>query len=178
MAKTRSRFVCQVCGHDSPRWLGKCPSCDAWNSFVEEAVPTEVRGRVARRPGGNDHPRRVSLADVSLADEVRLKTGVAEFDRVMGGGVMQGSLNLLAGDPGIGKSTLMTELPRYLPEQKILYVTGEKSERQVKTREQRLGVTTESLLPLSETNEDQVMVAAREDEPDVLIIDSVQKLYL
>lgn len=177
MAKTRSRFVCQVCGHDSPRWLGKCPSCDAWNSFVEEAVPTEVRARVARMPGGNDHPKPVSLADVSLADEVRLKTGVAEFDRVMGGGVMQGSLNLLAGDPGIGKSTLMTELPRYLPDQKILYVTGEESVRQVKLRAQRLGVTTDSLLLLSETNVDLVMGAAREVEPDVLIIDSVQTLF-
>src|SRR5690625_7740395 len=84
MAKTRSRFVCQVCGHDSPRWLGKCPSCDAWNSFVEEDVPTEVRARVARMPGGNDHHKPVSLADVSRADEVRVKAGVAETDRVMG----------------------------------------------------------------------------------------------
>ena len=140
-------------------------------------MPTEVRARVARMPGGNDHPKPVSLADVSLADEVRLKTGVAEFDRVMGGGVMQGSLNLLAGDPGIGKSTLMTELPRYLPDQKILYVTGEESVRQVKLRAQRLGVTTDSLLLLSETNVDLVMGAAREVEPDVLIIDSVQTLF-
>ena len=177
MAKTRSRFVCQVCGHESPRWLGKCPSCEAWNSFVEEALPTEVRARVARVPGSNDHPKPVPLGEVSLADEVRIKTGVTEFDRVMGGGVMQGSLNLLAGDPGIGKSTLMTELPRYLPGQKILYVTGEESIRQVKLRAQRLGVTTDSLLLLAETNVDLVMGAAREVEPDVLIIDSVQTLF-
>lgn len=115
--------------------MGKCPACESWNSFAEEVVPVDVKARVARIPsgdGGASNP--IPLSEVSLVDEDRIRTGLGEFDRVMGGGIMQGSLNLLAGDPGIGKSTLMTELGKYLPEKTVLYVTGEESVRQVKLR--------------------------------------------
>lgn len=141
-------------------------------------MPTDVKARVAAMPtGAGSGGRPVSLADVSLAEESRLKTGLAEFDRVMGGGIMGGSLNLLAGDPGIGKSTLMTELAKYLPGRKLLYVTGEESVRQVKLRAQRLGVGEADLLLLAETNVDEIMRATRDVGPDVLIIDSVQTLF-
>lgn len=176
MARVRTRYVCQVCGHESPKWLGRCPSCEGWNTFVEEALPTEVKARVARGSGG-DGAAPIPLQDVSLTEEARLRTNLSEFDRVMGGGIMQGSLNLLAGDPGIGKSTLMTELGKYLPARTILYVTGEESVRQVKLRAQRLGVGGDNVLLLAETNVDEIMRAARDVSPDVLIIDSVQTLF-
>lgn len=179
MARVRSRFVCQVCGHESPRWLGKCPSCEAWNSFAEEVIPVDVKARVARIPGGDGTPAApVRLSEVSLVEEERIRTGLEEFDRVMGGGIMQGSLNLLAGDPGIGKSTLMTELGKYLPGKSLLYVTGEESVRQVKLRAQRLGVTGDDMRLLSETNVNELMRAVRDLEPDILVIDSVQTLFM
>lgn len=177
MARTRTRYVCQVCGNDSPKWLGKCPACDAWNSFVEEAQPTEVRARVAPGVTGTGSSRPVALADVTMDAEARLKVGIDEFDRVMGGGIMTGSLNLLAGDPGIGKSTLMTEIARYLTDRTILYVTGEESPRQVKLRASRMGIQGEGLLLLSETNVEEVMRAVQDTVPAILIVDSVQTLY-
>lgn len=158
--------------------MGKCPACESWNSFAEEVVPVDVKARVARIPsgdGGASNP--IPLSEVSLVDEDRIRTGLGEFDRVMGGGIMQGSLNLLAGDPGIGKSTLMTELGKYLPEKTVLYVTGEESVRQVKLRAQRLGVSGEQMMLLAETNVDEIMRSVRNIEPDILVIDSVQTLF-
>lgn len=141
-------------------------------------MPVDVKARVARIPsgdGGASNP--IPLSEVSLVDEDRIRTGLGEFDRVMGGGIMQGSLNLLAGDPGIGKSTLMTELGKYLPEKTVLYVTGEESVRQVKLRAQRLGVSGEQMMLLAETNVDEIMRSVRNIEPDILVIDSVQTLF-
>jgi DNA repair protein RadA/Sms len=177
MARTRSRFVCQVCGHESAKWLGRCPSCEAWNSFIEEQAPSEVKARVAPGVSISGSTKPVSLAEVALDEESRLMTGVEEFDRVMGGGIMRGSLNLLAGDPGIGKSTLMTELARHLGQESILYVTGEESPRQVKLRAARMGIEGASLKLLSETNVEEVIRAVQDDEPTVLIVDSVQTLF-
>lgn len=178
MAKVKIKYACQVCGHESPQWLGKCPSCEAWNSFVEELPSTPVKARVpAMRRNGGSATRPVALADVELGHETRLNTGVAEFDRVMGGGIMHGSLNLIAGDPGIGKSTLMTELGRYLPDRRILYVTGEESPRQVKLRAQRLGVDSDRFMLLAETNVEDIIAAAQETEPDVMIVDSIQTIF-
>jgi DNA repair protein RadA/Sms len=177
MARTRTRFVCQVCGNDSPKWLGRCPACDAWNSFVEEAQPTEVRARVAPGVTSSSGAAPVALADVALDAESRLMTGIEEFDRVMGGGIMLGSLNLLAGDPGIGKSTLMSELARYCTSHRILYVTGEESPRQVKLRVERMGIEGSSMMLLSETNVEEVVRATTDVEPTILIVDSVQTLF-
>lgn len=179
MSKSRTRYVCQVCGAASPRWLGKCPSCEAWNSYVEEAVAAPVKARVAPMPGrmAAASVRPVPIGAVSLGEEVRLKTGVAEFDRVMGGGIMQGSVTLVAGDPGIGKSTLMTELGKYLPESRVLYVTGEESARQVKLRAERLGVQAEAFLLYPETNIEAILNAVEETVPDLMVVDSVQTLF-
>ncbi len=178
MAKVRSRFVCQVCGHESAQWLGRCPACTSWDTMVEEVAPTPVKARVsAAGRAAMPASRPVTLDEIELGEETRLLTGVSEFDRVMGGGIMHGSLNLIAGDPGIGKSTLMTELGRYLPDRRILYVTGEESLRQVKLRAQRLGVTSRSFTLLAETNVEEIIAAAQEVEPDVMIVDSIQTIF-
>ena len=162
--------------------MGKCPGCGSWNTLVEEAKASDVKARVPDMgsngtPGATRaaHPER--LSEVELTEESRVQTGVAEFDRVMGGGIMKGSFSLIAGDPGIGKSTLMTELGAYLPEATILYVTGEESKRQVKLRAQRLGVSSEHLMLLAETNVEAIGSAVRKVEPDVLVVDSIQTIY-
>ncbi len=180
MAKNKVQFVCQVCGNESPKWMGRCPSCEAWNSFVEEVqvARSAVVARVAasqRTRGTNARPQ--ALAEVEVGEEARLISGVGEFDRVMGGGIMHGSLTLIAGDPGIGKSTLMTELGKYLNGRRVLYVTGEESPRQVKLRAQRLGVDSENFLLFAETNVEEIIAAAQETQPDVLVIDSIQTIF-
>lgn len=179
MAKKRSRYVCQNCGYVAHKWMGQCPDCSAWNTMVEEQPRSEVKARVPstrrRTEAGGSRPE--PLPEVSMGREARLVTGVTEFDRVMGGGVTQGSFSLIAGDPGIGKSTLMTELGKYLPERTILYVTGEESSRQVKLRAQRLGVDSENLLLYAETNVEEVAAAVEEAQPDLLVVDSIQTIY-
>lgn len=178
MARTKTRFVCQECGHTAHRWMGQCPQCDTWNAMIEEVMPAKVKARI---PGmvanGHSASRPTALQDVELGAETRIRTGVAELDRVMGGGIMHGSLILLAGAPGIGKSTLMTELGKYLVGRKLLYVTGEESVRQVKLRADRLGVDTEQFYLLSETNVEAIVGAARELTPDVMIVDSIQTVF-
>jgi DNA repair protein RadA/Sms len=180
MAKSNPKYVCQECGHESHKWMGKCQGCGAWNTLVEESPKSDVKARVPT--SASNGKRRASttperLPDVDLGEEARVKTDVAEFDRVMGGGIMQGSFSLLAGDPGIGKSTLMTELGRYLPERTILYVTGEESKRQVKLRADRLGVDTENMYLLAETNVEEIGAVVDEVEPDLLVVDSIQTIY-
>jgi DNA repair protein RadA/Sms len=163
--------------------MGKCQGCGAWNTLVKEDAPSEVEARVPKTSsngasgGADEHGRPERLTDVELGTDARLNTGIAEFDRVMGGGIMQGSFSLIAGDPGIGKSTLMTELGGYLPERDILYVTGEESKRQVKLRAQRLGVDSDNLYLLAETNVEQIGDAVQEVEPDLLVVDSIQTIY-
>jgi len=185
MAKSNPRYVCQECGHEAHKWMGKCAGCGAWNSLVEESAPAEVEAQVpdlsspseSTQNGASRHGTPERIGDVEMDGRARLRTGVEELDRVMGGGIMQGSFSLIAGDPGIGKSTLMTELAGYLPQRSILYVTGEESKRQVKLRAQRLGVDSERLYLLAETNVQQVSDAVHEVEPDVLVVDSIQTIY-
>jgi DNA repair protein RadA/Sms len=183
MAKQKTRYVCQECGHAAPRWTGRCPGCGAWNTLVEEAAPTAVKAPVLRGNGGgrlqgaygDARPQR--LADVAVGERPRLVTGLKELDRVMGGGIMHGSLTLVAGDPGIGKSTLMTELGRHLPEHTLLYVTGEESAQQVKLRAERLGVDVGAFYLFPETNVEAILAAAHEIQPDVMVVDSIQTVY-
>lgn len=179
MAKTKTQYVCQQCGHTSPRWLGQCPSCDAWNSFAEEVQAATTKATAAKPATMRREPSRAPqrLRDIELTDESRIVTGVQEFDRVLGGGLMRGSLVLLAGDPGIGKSTLMTELGRYLPDRRILYVTGEESIRQVKLRAERLGVSADNFLLLAETDVEEIVAAAQQSCPDLMVVDSIQTVF-
>ena len=184
MAKAKTRYVCQACGHEAPRWSGQCPACAEWNTFVEEVTPADVRAPVLRAAaaaprlrGAYGAVRPRALADVEVDAQPRLPTGLGELDRVLGGGVMRGSLVLLAGDPGIGKSTLMTELARRLDGATTLYVTGEESAQQVKLRAQRMGLVGERLFLFPETNVEAILAAAQDLEPDLLIVDSVQTVY-
>ncbi|WP_251981072.1 DNA repair protein RadA, partial [Salinibacter ruber] len=162
MASSEPRYVCQECGHEAHKWMGKCTGCGAWNTLVKETESADVEAQVPdlSTDGQNGtaaaQNQPTQLTEVEMEGESRLKTGVDELDRVMGGGIMQGSFSLIAGDPGIGKSTLMTELGGYLPGRKILYVTGEESKRQVKLRAQRLGVDSDALYLLAETNVQEI----------------------
>ncbi len=158
--------------------MGQCSSCGGWNTFVEEFVAKETAsplGPIASGLTSSVVPTR--LADVSLDTESRLETGIGEFDRVLGGGIVPGSLVLLAGDPGIGKSTLMTILGRHLLQHTILYVTGEESLRQVKLRADRLGIDTRNTHVLAQTNVEAIAAAVQELAPDILVVDSIQTLF-
>ena len=177
MAKKRTKYVCNSCGATSPRWLGKCPNCDAWESYVEEivAAPESSKARGAR--SGSTAVKVTTLSDVSVEETLRLKTGIAEFDRVLGGGVMPGSIILVGGDPGVGKSTLMAQMCAGLPQTPVLYITGEESLRQVKLRSERLGSEPTGLLLMAETNLDLIIEAINQQRPGVVIIDSIQTVY-
>jgi len=183
MASSDSKYVCQECGYEAHKWMGKCAGCGAWNTLVQETESADVEARVpdletdGRDGAAAAQHQPTRLTEVDLGAEARLRTGIDEFDRVMGGGIMQGSFSLIAGDPGIGKSTLMTELGGYLPDHKILYVTGEESKRQVKIRAQRLGVDSNALYLLAETNVQEIANAVDDVEPDLLVADSIQTIY-
>ena len=174
--KSKVTYFCTACGNETPRWQGRCPACGAWNTIEEcKTAPAASSARRTGLPQGSRQPKPLSQVDVSR--EVRFPTGLGELDRVLGGGAVQDSLVLVAGAPGIGKSTLLlqicSELCRNL---RVLYVSGEESETQIKLRAQRLGVTTDNLLLLCETDLSQVLEAAETVKPDVLIADSVQTL--
>ena len=174
MAKTKVIYVCQECGYETSRWLGKCPSCGQWNSFVEEMAGKESRMSVASTVA----VKPVRIDEIEIGNEERYNTGISELDRTLGGGLVKGSLTLVGGDPGIGKSTLILQLCEKVEvDGKVLYVSGEESVSQVKIRANRLGVRNSNLLMVSETRFNSVEVLVREEEPKVLIIDSIQTMY-
>ncbi|MCX6138358.1 MAG: DNA repair protein RadA [Ignavibacteriales bacterium] len=169
------KYVCQSCGYISPRWTGKCPNCNEWNSFVEEAP---VPAKIARKSGGiPSKVAPVALKDVNSIADVRCPTGIAEFDRVLGGGIVAGSVVLLGGDPGIGKSTLMMQVGLHLKSKNVLYITGEESLQQVKLRAERLGRVSDSLFLLPETNLELIGDVIENGNPDLVIVDSIQTMY-
>jgi DNA repair protein RadA/Sms len=177
MAKTRTHFSCQACGYQTAKWLGRCPDCGAWNSLVEETEPGSEARPAWGASGGATKP--VPLPEVTADAEPRRKTGIQELDRVLGGGVVPGSLVLLGGDPGIGKSTLLlTALDRLSRSGPTLYVSGEESLRQTKMRADRLGVLAPQLHLFAETDANAVLGAASELQPTALVVDSIQTMYL
>lgn len=173
MAKQKTRYVCQSCGATAARWAGKCDACGEWNTLVEEIVRQESAGRGARAATGDARVRPITRVD-ARQDE-RLRTGLGELDRVLGGGIVPGSMILLGGDPGIGKSTLMMQLGR--GSARILYISGEESLRQIKLRAERLGVTGDDFLVLAETNLDAILRAVDEQQPQLVVVDSIQTIY-
>ncbi len=170
------KYVCQSCGYESPRWIGKCPNCGEWNTFVEEL---REKSRVkADRKRGKSESKAVPLSRVDSLAEERIPTGVAEFDRVLGGGIVPGSVVLLGGDPGIGKSTLMMQIASRLRNRVTLYVTGEESVKQIKLRSDRLNFpSSDQVLLLAETNLDLVLNVLEQGRPDLVIVDSIQTMY-
>lgn len=176
MAKPKTIFYCTECGNETPKWQGKCSACGAWNTIVEQPAAEAKKKAAAGNSVQTREPR--PIAEVEAADELRFHTGMNELDRVLGGGAVQGSLVLVGGAPGIGKSTLMLQICDNLCRfSKVLYVSGEESERQIKLRAQRLGIRSEGLYLFSETNLDDIMAAVENIKPDILIVDSIQTIY-
>lgn len=177
MKGSKSIYVCSECGYRSPKWLGKCPSCEAWNSFAEETVRDE-KAVSARRTGIVASSRAVKLDELDMPEYMRISTGLDEFDRVLGGGIVVGSVVLISGEPGIGKSTLLMQISDILGNhKKILYVSGEESGGQLKLRAKRLGVTGKNLYLLNETNVETILAEAEKLKPDIIIADSIQTIY-
>ncbi|HUK99684.1 MAG TPA: DNA repair protein RadA [Nitrospirota bacterium] len=175
-ARTKTIYVCQSCGTQSPRWMGKCPDCSQWNSMVEErAEKSKNVGSLKRRDGSEP----LLLGDVEAKDEDRFVTKIGELDRVLGGGIVAGSVVLIGGDPGIGKSTLVLQMLKQISELRgrAFYVSGEESPAQIKMRALRLGVKTENLYVLSETQLEDILHAADGLQPQVLVVDSIQTIY-
>lgn len=176
MAKSKSKYVCQNCGYESAGYLGKCPECLSWSTFVEELVASEGKSALPVVP---DLVLPTKLADIKMNTEIRMSTGISEFDRVLGGGIVQGSLVLIAGDPGIGKSTILLQTSGELCKnnKKVLYVSAEESAEQIKLRAERLGIKSDSLYIYPQTNFELIKKHVEEMKPDLVIVDSIQAIY-
>lgn len=175
MAKIKSIYVCSECGYESPKWFGKCPGCGEWNTMDEQLPSTASVGR--NNAGISVVNQIMALNDITENVERRIKTGNNEFDRVLGGGIVIGSLVLISGDPGIGKSTILLQICQHLGEKrKVLYVSGEESANQIKMRANRLGVTTDNLFILPQIDVSVIVESIKSEKPDVVIIDSIQTM--
>jgi DNA repair protein RadA/Sms len=181
MSKTKVTFFCQNCGAPSAKWIGKCPSCNEWNTYVEEVVHKESKNDRLQLFSGNKSTKTsnksILLQDVGLQDFPRIAVPGKELTRVLGGGIVPGSIVLFGGEPGIGKSTLMLQLALRLKNLKVLYVSGEESEQQIKMRAERIGVTTDNCFILQETNTQNIFQQIVEIEPQLVILDSIQTLH-
>ena len=179
MAKLKQVYICQECGYESGKWMGKCPSCNEWGSLVEEVVEAKKPSLTATSSRGAASSAPVKLRDVKIENETRTTTGMKELDRVLGGGIVKGSLILVGGDPGIGKSTLLLQICEELGNQnrQVLYISGEESVAQIKMRGERLNVHTENLNLLAETNMSFIEAHIKNTKPDLVILDSIQTVY-
>lgn len=178
MAKSKTSFFCQSCGYESAKWLGKCPSCGSWNTFAEELLIKEEPNRNEWRQESTRSKTlgAKALHEIETSQEVRLNSINEELNRVLGGGIVPGSLVLIGGEPGIGKSTLMLQVGLQLTSVRVLYVSGEESEQQIKMRADRLGNLSKSLYILTETNTKNIFLAIEDVQPNIVIIDSIQTL--
>lgn len=181
MAKVKKSFFCKNCGVEASKWLGRCPSCGEWNTYVEEIVSKEPKrpsfGGAVGVGGHAERAKPIILSDIQQSDLVRIDMGYEEVNRVLGGGLVPGSLVLLGGEPGIGKSTLSLQLAMRATNLRTLYVSGEESPQQIKIRAERLGVSNDNCYVLAETSLDAIMVQLQELNPDMVVIDSIQTLY-
>ena len=183
MAKAKKTvFFCQNCGYESAKWMGQCPGCREWNSFVEETVSHGAKkssGQATAGSTGGRAGKPVKLSEIDIREDNRVKTGMDELDRVLGGGVVQGSMVLVGGDPGIGKSTLLLQVCKLLSDlgHKILYISGEESLQQIKMRARRIGEFNENLRLLCETNLETISTTIENEKPEAVIIDSIQTMY-
>jgi len=174
MAKTKTTYICQNCGAQSPKWVGKCPACNEWNTFEEEIQETtkDLVGRKVKKSVAK--PTKIS--DITFTEQQRIDTTNNEFNRVLGGGLVPGSLVLIGGEPGIGKSTLALQIAVNLPKHKTLYVSGEESLQQIKLRAERVSIQENNCLVLSETSLENILLSIEEVEPDIIVIDSIQTI--
>ncbi|MTI66511.1 MAG: DNA repair protein RadA [Firmicutes bacterium] len=177
MAKLKSKYVCQECGYVTPKWMGKCPGCNEWNTLVEEVYEKNKEKLKIKRNYSIDKSKK--LVDVKIEEEERVSTAVNELNRVLGGGLVKGSLILVGGDPGIGKSTLLIQVANNIATTglKVLYVSGEESAKQIKIRSDRLKINSENVYILAETNIDIIENSIEELSPDILVIDSIQTVH-
>jgi len=174
MAKAKIVFVCRNCGAEAPKWLGKCPACGEWNTYIEETVYTKsTSGKIITH---KENPVPLRLSEISSSDEIRMDTGIGEFNRVLGGGLVLGSVVLIGGEPGIGKSTLALQMALNLKNEKTLYISGEESIRQIKLRAERIGLSNDNCYFLSETSLENIINQIKHINPGIVIVDSVQTL--
>jgi DNA repair protein RadA/Sms len=181
MAKRKTKFICQECGYESPKWMGKCPGCGEWNKMVEEVEPASTgrRGAFAHSVGSSPSSKATPITSIETISEPRIQTDLNELNRVLGGGIVRGSLVLIGGDPGIGKSTLLLQVSSQLAAKnhRVLYVSGEESLRQTKLRADRLGVSSENLLVYSETNLEDISRTIEHVSPSFVVVDSIQTIF-
>lgn len=177
MAKIKSVFVCSECGYESPKWYGKCPGCSNWNTMQEEIKESAKATSISQRRV-SAYTKPVSVNEISTKDEERFDSGFRELNRVLGGGIVKGSLVLLGGDPGIGKSTILMQICKNLSSLNILYVSGEESKRQLKLRADRLGVTDSNLMIMTETDVEIIVEEIKSQKPDLVMIDSIQTMMI
>ena len=180
MAKGKtSIFFCQSCGYESSKWMGQCPGCKEWNTFVEEVVDKKSAGTLAKQKATASEAKVLPLSQIEMTYDKRVSTDMKELDRVLGGGIVQGSMVLVGGDPGIGKSTLLLQVCRNLSEHniKVLYISGEESLQQIKIRAERIGNFGDSLKLLCETNLDTIQAVIDREKPQIVVIDSIQTMF-
>jgi len=175
MAKAKTIFFCKNCGNESPKWIGRCPACGEWNSYVEEVVKVEKAGKTVRRDDGKKEVP-VKVLEIKAEEGKRVSTGNAELDRVLGGGLVPGSMVLVGGEPGIGKSTLMLQIALQMRGARVLYVTGEESAQQIRMRADRIGVKNDECYIMTETSTSNILRQLEEIEPQLAVIDSIQTL--